>query len=221
MFTITAPGGDSAPDSESATPAYRLWGPDSVSAFAIALSHDGKTLATSHEDRRVRLRDPATGVVRRTIEGHTGPVHALAFRGPRRGDGPDASPATPAARHRARGPLLASGSADQSVRLWDPGTGRSLGVLRGHWDKVYAVAFSPDGATLATGSNDTTIRIWDVATGDEMTQLRGHDAYVYSLAFSPDGRMLVSGSGDGTVRVWDTRPVRERWRARTTGDRGP
>ncbi len=176
--------------------------PDSRAAFALAFSRDGAILATGHEDRRVCLRDAATGTVLRSLEGHERAVHALAF-----------SP---------RGPLLlASGSADRTVRLWDPDTGRCLAVLNRHWDTVYAVAFSPDGSTLATGSNDATIRIWDVERLEETTLLRGHGAYVYSLAFSPDGRMLASGSGDHTVRVWDTVPVRERWRARATRtDRG-
>ncbi len=179
-----------------AVPGYA---PDSGVALAIAFSPDGALLATGHQDRRVCLRDPADGRVIRTLEGHEGPVRALAFRRPATGDST---------------PRLASGSFDRTVRLWDPATGRCLAVLDRHWDTVYAVAFSPDGQTLATGSNDATIRIWDVATREEMTLLRGHSAYVYSLAFSPDGRMLASGSGDHTVRVWDTRPVRERWRAR-------
>ncbi len=193
------------------------FGSDSTASFAIAFSPDGTLLATGHEDRRICLRDPADGRVIRTLQGHEGPVRALAFRpGPpialfAIGD-PSPRPATGDST-----PLLASGSFDRTVRLWDPRSGRCLAVLDRHWDTVYAVAFSPDGSTLATGSNDATIRIWDVATREEMTLLRGHSAYVYSLAFSPDGRMLASGSGDHTVRVWDTRPVRERWGARATG----
>ncbi len=183
------------------------FGSQSGAGFALAFSPDGKFLATGHEDNRVCVRD-ASGLTLRTLAGHEAPVRALAFGPPRPATGDSYGQASETRQ------FLASGSADRTVRLWDPQTGRCLGVLDRHWDTVYAVAFSPDGQTLATGSNDATIRIRDVATREELTLLRGHSAYVYSLAFSPDGRMLVSGSGDHTVRVWDTRPVRERWQAR-------
>ncbi len=65
------------------------------------------------------------------------------------------------------GKVLASGSADNRVRLWDVATGRQLRVLTGHRDRVTSLAFSPDGKTLASGSRDETVKLWDVATGRE------------------------------------------------------
>lgn len=60
--------------------------------------------------------------------------------------------------------MLASGSEDYSVKLWDVRSGKELRTLSGHGDKVIAVAFSPDGRTLASGGNDGTIRMWDISS---------------------------------------------------------
>ena len=103
------------------------------------------------------------------------------------------------------GNRIVSGSADDTVRVWDAATGQPVGQpLTGHQDRVWGVAFSPDGTRIVSGSADTTVRVWDAATGQPVGQpLTGHTAGVFSVAFSPDGTRIVSGSADTTVRVWD------------------
>jgi WD40 repeat protein len=118
-----------------------------------------------------------------TLEGHSDWVLMVAF-----------SP---------EGRLLASGSGDRTVRLWDPTTGALLQKLEGHSDWVPTVAFSPDGRLLASGSDDRTVRLWNPATGALLQTLEGHSEGVPQVAFSPDGRLLASGSGDHTIRLWD------------------
>ena len=72
------------------------------------------------------------------------------------------------------GQRLASGSSDQTVKIWDSATGKELFALKGHAGWVYSVAFSPDGQRLASGSDDQTVKIWDSATGKELFALKGH-----------------------------------------------
>lgn len=115
--------------------------------------------------------------------GHSGAVKTVAFS-------PD-------------GKTLASGSEDNTIKLWELATGRELRAFTGHSDNVFSVAFSPDGKILASGSVDRTIRLWDVAKGQELRTLSGHANSIFSVAFSFDGKTLASGSGDSTIKLWD------------------
>jgi WD40 repeat protein/serine/threonine protein kinase len=98
------------------------------------------------------------------------------------------------------GKTLASGSHDDTIRLWDVATGRARGELlpgRGQ------PAFSPDGKLLASGSQDGTIHMWDVATGRARGEpMRGHQLVTH-VAFSPDGKTLANVSWTNTIRLWD------------------
>ncbi|KAJ5125303.1 hypothetical protein N7526_007480 [Penicillium atrosanguineum] len=123
------------------------------------------------------------GTELQTLEGHSGSVQSVAFS-------PDSQ-------------LLASGSYDKTIRLWDPVTGVLIQSLEGHSEPVLLVTFSPDGLLLASGSYDKTIQLWDLATGVLTKSLEGHSSSVWSIAFSPDGRLLASGSEDGKVMLWD------------------
>jgi WD40 repeat protein len=98
---------------------------------------------------------------------------------------------------------VATGSSDNTIRIWDAETGAVVGEpLVGHTDTVESVVCSPDGQHIISGSNDKTIRVWDAETGTAVGQtLVGHSAPVNSVACSPDGRHIISGSGDITVRM--------------------
>ena len=104
--------------------------------------------------------------------------------------------------------LVASGSADNTVRLWDTVQGRELRKLPAHALYVRAVAFSPDGRLLAAGSTDGEVRLSDVATGTEARRLAGNGS-VQSLAFGAGGRALAAGAMDGSIKIWDAGAGRE------------
>ncbi|MBC8100751.1 MAG: WD40 repeat domain-containing protein, partial [Armatimonadetes bacterium] len=102
------------------------------------------------------------------------------------------------------GRVLASGSSDTTVRLWDVTSGTALGdMLSGHSDTVISLAFAPDGLTLASGGRDNRVLVWDVTQRIIMQTLDAHTNWVRALAFSPDGLYLASGSRDEQALVWD------------------
>lgn len=119
------------------------------------------------------------------LRGHTGTVRSLALT--------------------ADGKILASGSADNTIVLWDVTAREPIGEpLTGHTGTVWSVAISSDGKTLVSGSADNTIMLWDLFTQQPLAlPLTGHTAPVLSLALSADGTILASGSEDGVIILWD------------------
>ncbi|MEM7116074.1 MAG: BTAD domain-containing putative transcriptional regulator [Chloroflexota bacterium] len=111
-----------------------------------------------------------------------GNVHAMAFS-------PD-------------GQILAAGTKEGVVRLWQRRDGQLTRTFDTGGKSVWALEYSPDGQTLAVASTDHTIRLWSVQTGALLHQLKGHGHAVRTLGFSPDGERLMSGGEDGTLRLW-------------------
>ena len=81
--------------------------------------------------------------------------------------------------------------------------------LSGHFNEVYALAFSSDGDYLASGSRDETVFLWDPRNGRLLHELKGHTGAVRALAFSRDNRYLASGGADRTCRIWDVATGKE------------
>jgi WD40 repeat protein len=149
-----------------------------VYSVAFGTRPGGRLLLASgsHFDAKVRLWDPASGTPVDRLAGHTGWLYSVAF-----GTGPDGRL------------VLASASNDQTVRLWDPDAGTSVG-LTGHTGTVTSVAFGtgPDGRLrLASASKDQTVRLWDPDAGTSVG-LTGHTGTVTSVAFGT-GRMAACG----------------------------
>ena len=100
------------------------------------------------------------------------------------------------------GSYLAS-SEENLVILRDLETGYTQGVLEGHTERVYRVAFSPAESLLASASQDETIKLWDLVSGDKVQTLNGPGSFVHHIAFTPDGKTLVSAAYDNDITLWD------------------
>jgi eukaryotic-like serine/threonine-protein kinase len=117
-----------------------------------------------------------------TLFGHTENVNSVAFS-------PD-------------GKRIASGSSDNSVKVWETATGKEILTFKGHADRVWSVAFSPDGGRIASGSADHTVRVWNAATARVLLTFSHQGAGFDSVGFSPDGKWIASSTGDETI-LWD------------------
>src|SRR5205823_3053241 len=111
------------------------------------------------------------------------------------------------------GRRLASGSVDQTVKVWDVASGQEALTLRGHRLPVRGVVFSPDGHRLFSCGHDRTVRVWDATPlghqQEDCLTLRGHSDEVVSVAFHPkDPAIVGSASMDGSVKLWNTRTAK-------------
>lgn len=149
---------------------------------SVAISPDGKTIASGSIDKQIKIWDLTTGKLIRTLSGHDREIWSVSIS-------PD-------------GKLLASSSGDKTIKVWNLQTGELLKTLSGHLDRAIAVVFSPDAKLLASSSLDNTIRIWETQTGKAIRTLAGHSSTVSAIAFSPNGQTLASGSFDHTIKLW-------------------
>ncbi len=208
--------------------------------LALAVSPDGKKLASGGCDRLVRVWDLATGKLEHAIENHADWVLGVAFS-------PDNK-------------YLITGSRDKTAKVWDLTAKESVLTFPDHQNPVYGVGITSDGKTgfsvgedsqlrqwqatdagkqigkqvramaggkalfkvayhadpkiplLATGGADNTVRLFNAGTGAALKTLTGLTDYVFAVAISPDGQLVAAGSNSGEVRVWkasDGTPVKD------------
>lgn len=166
-------------------------------ASAIALSSDGKILATGGRDKAIRIWDLQTGQLQKTLQSDSGVMTALAIA-------PD-------------GRTLVSGSGDRMVRIWDLTADRYPKVLKGHTANILQVRVSADGKTAISASYDE-IRVWDLATGELKTTfpdtlsstevqlgpvtITGDSPYFRVLDISPDGKTVLA-EVNSKILAWD------------------
>lgn len=154
--------------------------------WSVAFLGSGDRFATASHDWKIAVWDAknATGPFG-VLEAHESAVQSLAF-------GQSGSK-----------PLLASGSADKTLKIWNLETLDRIRTYRGHRDHVTAVALSGDARDMASASLDGNIRIWSGRSARLTRSLSAHNGPANTLAFAPSGNVLASGGADGKVRVWD------------------
>ncbi|MET0645310.1 MAG: caspase family protein [Pyrinomonadaceae bacterium] len=194
--------------------------------LAVALSPDGKLVASGSRDQTIKIWDVATGLELRTLLGHGNTVRRLAF--------------SPDGRK-----LASAGTSDQTARLWNVETGEHK-VLKektpwnlsdpefsskespdeeegseesgiNYYEGTTAVAFSPDGRTVVT-SNYKALKVWDAENGKLLRTFINHTDWVYTVAFSADGARILSAGRDKTIKISDATTGRVLTSIKTAAD---
>jgi WD40 repeat protein/serine/threonine protein kinase len=165
--------------------------------LSAAFSRNGERLVTASFDQSAKVWDGATGAELFTLRGHGSPLSSAIFSANDRqiitGGGSIGIPPTSAYVDRGWG--------DNKVKIWTASPEQGTLSLRGHMDKVMAVAFSPDSRRVITGSFDKTAIVWDAVNGQPLFRL-DHEERVRAVAISPDNQRIVTCSFDGIARVW-------------------
>ena len=101
------------------------------------------------------------------------------------------------------GTIVVSGYQSGLIHVWNLETKKEMAVLKGHKDRINALAFTSDSKILVSGSSDKRIIVWDAFKGELLKVLRGHWGKIKSLAINNEGTLLASGSTDKKIKIWD------------------
>jgi WD40 repeat protein/tetratricopeptide (TPR) repeat protein len=161
-------------------------------ALSVSFSPDGKYLVSGHDPPAIQEEDfPYLLKVWNVTDGK--PLRNLGLH----------NAAVMSVDFSADGKLLASGSVNGSIKLWNVSDwSLQQNIMTHENSSVHSVAFSPKGKILASGGSDSEITLWNVTSGERITSLEGHTSSIESISFSPSGTLLASGSRDNSVKFW-------------------
>ncbi|MBW3597416.1 MAG: WD40 repeat domain-containing protein, partial [Planctomycetes bacterium] len=196
-------------------------------ALSAAISGNNALAAAGGASGRMQFWSLGDGIDRHYLHGHDGAVPAVAYHPDNQrfvSAGDDGliriwrlpQPPTPLAGHTgdvlavdiaAGGQFAATGSADKTVRLWNPANGQAIRAIQGHAEAVTTVAFGNDTAMLASGDRAGELRLWNPADGAPRGVLGSHAAPITSAAIHPSGNLLATTAEDGLLKVWNLPPA--------------
>jgi WD40 repeat protein len=157
--------------------------------YSLAISADGKLVASASGDQSIRLWNAMTGEAVKQFSGHAGAVYGVHFTS-------DAA-------------QLVSAGADGTARIWDVAAGTELKKFSAEVAEgervpgAYDVALSPNGQTIAVAGADAQLRVWNVASGQAAAPMKGHTDAIYRGAFNTAGNRILTCGHAGSLHVWD------------------
>jgi len=170
----------------------RLWNPDDTGSSETLSGHSNAVKDCAFSSRNVIVSASWDNTLRlwssggdelKTLNGHSDWVNTCSFS--------------------SDGLSIASGSHDQTVKLWKADAGVCFATLEGHTNWVHSCAFSPVSNIVVSGSFDTTAKLWDVRAKTAVINFNAHSARVNCTQFTTNGKFIITTSHDQSIKVWD------------------
>ena len=152
--------------------------------WSLAISPDGKIIASGNDNGMIELFDRQTGKLQTRFDQGKNVIRSLVF-----------IPKTN---------RLITGDGDGNITIWNLNNNSLEIEFPSHIGSIWSLAVSPDGQTLISSSEDKTIRIWNLVTGEKNGIIFAQNTVVYGLVFSANGKMFASAGQNGIIKIWDS-----------------